>query len=148
MFSRRSGFGERLRNCGDGTPACARSPARPVNPADNPLGLCEEHLTAHRKRCNIPEPVECPACNPICVMVAGRYVVIPGAMCFACNATNGGTVASEQHRREAAAEMRARMLLLWRAGDRGPEWVALMARCPPQMREAFEARLAKVTPAA
>ncbi len=145
MLARRSGFGERLRNCGEGAPACQRAPARPVNPADNPLGLCEEHLSAHRERCGIPAPVECPACHPISVFAHGRYVVVPGAMCFACGLSNGGTVANERHRRDAAASMRARMLTLWSAGDRGPEWVALMVRCPPTMREAFEARIAKAS---
>jgi hypothetical protein len=137
----------RFAECGNGSPPCRYAPA-PGGHVVNPLGLCDTHLREWRAHCKIPEPVECPACNPITVYDRGRHVVIPGAMCFACGTTNGGTVPSEQHRREAAAEMRARMLTLWRAGDRGPEWAALMARCPPQMRAAFEARLVKVTPAA
>jgi hypothetical protein len=137
----RSPHDPRFVECGDGEPRCQRAPDR--DSGDNPLGLCADHLSAHRKRCKIPEPVKCPACNPICVMVDGRYVVIPGAMCFACGLSNGGTVADAEHRAVAAAKMRARMLLLWGAGDRGPEWAALMARCPVHIREAFERRLTK-----
>ncbi len=139
----RSENDSRDRECGNGSPPCHYAPAH--DSGDNPLGLCEEHLTVHRARCGIPEPERCSACHPISVYAHGRYVVIPGVMCFACNRTNGGTVPSEEHRRDAAYQMRLRMLLLWRAGDRGPEWVALMARCPAHMRAAFEARLAKVT---
>lgn len=144
MVAMRAAFGGQLRNCGDGSPACQRAPAR--DSGDNPLGLCDEHLTAHRARCGIPEPARCPACNPITVWVGGRYVVVVGAMCFACDRTNGGTVPSAQHRHDAAREMRARLLDLWREGERGPEWAALLARCPERMREAFERRMAAVTP--
>jgi hypothetical protein len=139
----RSPHDPRFVECGDGEPRCQRAPDR--DSGDNPLGLCADHLSAHRKRCKIPEPVKCPACNPISVYAHGRYVVIPGVMCFACNRTNGGTIPSEEHGRYAAYQMRARMLILWSAGDRGPEWVALMARCPAHMREAFERRIARVS---
>lgn len=128
----------RDRECGNGSPACHYAPAH----GDNPLGLCVGHLAEHRARCGIPAPAECPACNPIAVYAVGRYVTIVGAMCFSCNRTNGGTVPSEEHRTDAAREMRARLLTLWREGDRGPEWAALLARCPAPMREAFERRLA------
>jgi hypothetical protein len=133
----------RFAECGNGSPPCRYAPA-PGGHVVNPLGLCDGHLSEWRARCGIPEPACCPACNPIAVFDHGRWEVIPGAMCFTCGTTNGGTVPSEQHKREAAAEMRARMLILWRTGDRGPEWVALMARCPAPIRAAFEARLAKV----
>ena len=133
----------RDRECGDGTPPCHYAPSHDV---DNPLGLCDAHLAAHRARCGIPEPARCPACNPITVWVGGRYLVVVGAMCFACDRTNGGTVPSAQHRHDAAREMRARLLALWRDGDRSPEWEALLARCPAPMREAFERRLAAVAP--
>jgi hypothetical protein len=139
----RSENDSRDRECGTGSPPCHYAPAH--DSGDNPLGLCDEHLREHRARCGIPEPERCPACNPITVYAHGRHVVVPGAMCFTCDRTNGGTVPSSQHRYEAAAEMRARLLFLWGAGDRGPEWTALMARCPPQMRDAFERRIAKIS---
>lgn len=132
----------RFAECRNGSPPCRYAPA----PGDNPLRLCDGHLREHRALCGIPEPPECPACNPISVFAHGRYVVVPGAMCFACDRTNGGTVPSAQHRHDAAREMRARLLVLWREGDRGPEWAALLARCPAPMRAAFHRRL-QVTPA-
>lgn len=140
----RSENDSRDRECGNGSPPCHYAPAR--DSGDNPLGLCDTHLSAHRKFCGIPEPARCPACNPLSVWAHSRYVTLPGAMCFACGMSNGGTVASAQHRHEAAASMRARLLVLWREGERGPEWAALLARCPAPMREAFEKRLAAVTP--
>ncbi len=138
----RSPHDPRWAECGNGDPRCHLAPA----PGDNPLRLCDGHLREHRARCGIPEPAECPACNPCAVYAHGRYVTIVGVMCFTCNRTNGGTIPSEGHRRAAAYEMRSRMLTLWREGDRGPEWAALLARCPAHIREAFERRLAAVTP--
>jgi hypothetical protein len=132
----------RFAECGNGSPPCHYAPA----PGPNPLGLCDAHLEEHNARCGIVAPPLCPACDPISVFDHGRWVAVVGAMCFTCNRTNGGTTPSEQHRREAAASMRARLLTLWREGDRGPEWAALLARCPERMREAFERRLEKVTP--
>ncbi len=134
----------RSRECGDGAPPCPRAPAHDPN---NPLSLCPEHLAAHRARLGLAAPVECPACNPIAVMVRGVYVTVPGAMCFACGLANGGTVANEQHRRNARAKMIARLAVLLGEGDSGPEWVALLARCPADVRERAERRLrATVSP--
>ena len=133
----------RSRNCDDGTPPCKAAPSYDL---DNPLGLCSDHLAKHRKRLGLPAPPECPACNPIAVMVAGRYVTIVGAMCFSCGLTNGGTAPSPRHAVEARRDMRARLLVLCAAGDRGAEWGALLARCPGDIRTAFLRRLAAVTP--
>jgi len=133
----------RSRECGTGAPACRYAPAD----GDNPLGLCIDHLAESRRACGIPDPVLCPACNPISVFAHGRYVTVPGAMCFACNATNGGTVPSAEHRADARRDMHARMLVLWREGDRGPEWVALLARCPEDLRERVHAAIAKANAA-
>ncbi len=128
----------RTRECGEGTPPCPRAWAD----EPNPLHLCEEHLSAHRARCGIPEPAICPACDPICVLVPalGRFIPIAGAMCFACGAATGGTVATHVHRMEARAAMIARIGGMLAAGDRGPEWVATLARCPADVRERAEAR--------
>lgn len=135
----------RSRECSNGSPRCTLAPA----PAEgNPLGLCSDHLTEYRKRCGIPEPVQCPACNPCAVWDHSQWVTICGAMCFACGLTNGGTVASASHRFEARGKMIARIAALLAAGDRGAEWVALLARCPADVRERAERRIAEVAPSA
>lgn len=133
----------RSRECSNGDPPCQYAPSPD---ADNPLGLCDGHLSEHRARCGIVEPEPCPACNPVGVLVDGRLTFLVGAMCFTCDRTTGGTVPSAQHRHEARRDMRARLLALFRTGDRGAEWAALLARCPAEMREAFARRLT-VTPA-
>ena len=128
----------RFAECRNGKPPCRLAPA----PAPNPLGLCDGHLEAYRVRCGVPTPPPCPACHPLAVMVNGTPVYPVGGMCFACGLTTTNAPASERHQAQARAEMRSRLLALWRAGDRGPEWMALLARCPAEMREAFERRLA------
>ncbi len=84
------------------------------------------------------------------MLVGGRFVFPVGAMCFACGIARGGTVATPVHRMEARAGMRVRLLALFKAGDRGAEWVALLARCPADIRAAFlrriEALAEKATP--
>ena len=135
---RGSGQDSRTRECSNGDPPCAYA----VAPGVNPLGLCDGHLEAHNARCGIVAPAVCSACDPLLVTIAGQLRPVVGAMCFACGVATGGTVASPSHRHEARGKMRARMLVLSRAGDRGPEWAALLARCPEEIRAAFERRLA------
>ncbi len=135
----------RTRECSNGSPRCEYA----VAPGDNPLGLCDLHLEEHRARVGLPAPAVCPACGtgPM-VLVGGALRVVPGAMCFACGIANGGTVASPQHRREARGKMIARIaVLLEPDAPRGAEWAALLARCPPDVRERAERRLATVIPA-
>lgn len=88
-------------------------------------------------------PPECPACAGAPGQV---YLHVAGSMCFACGLSPGGTVATESHRRAAREKMRARLILMYDAGERGPEWTALLARCPPDIRAAFGRRLTKVAP--
>lgn len=133
----------RSRECSNGEPSCQYAPA----PGDNPLGLCDGHLSEHRKRCGIPEPALCPACNPVHVIVRGVMVFPVGAMCFACGLTTGGTAPSARHVWEARQKITRRLAELFRAGDRGPEWVALLARCPSDIRERIALALAKSTAA-
>jgi hypothetical protein len=121
----------RSSECKNGSPPCTYAPA----PGDNPLGLCDTHLSEHRVRCGIPEPAQCPACNPVHVIVRGVMVFPVGAMCFACNKTTGGTVPSGENIHRARHLMTRRLAELFRSGDRGPEWVALLARCPADIRE-------------
>lgn len=130
----------RSRECGDGEPSCPRAPALGLNP----LGLCDEHLRAAHARAGVIDPPDCEACTPPLVLMSGRYWPIAGAMCFACGRTTGGTQASEAHRHEARRGMRARLLRLYKTGDRGPEWVALLARCPADIREAFARRVTPI----
>lgn len=91
-----------------------------------------------------PRPLPCAACASILVLVAGRLVPMAGAMCFVCGVATGGVVASEARRVEARVAMRDRLLELCRSGDRGVEWAALLARCPADIREAIERRIAAV----
>ncbi len=133
----------RSRECSNGDPSCQYAPA----PGDNPLGLCDGHLSEHRVRCGIPEPPQCPACNPIAVMAAGRLVFPVGGMCFTCGLTTGGTAPSARHTWDARQKMTRRLAELFRSGDRGPEWGALLARCPADIRERIERALAKSTTA-
>ncbi len=81
------------------------------------------------------------------VLVGPAYLLVAGAMCFLCGVANGGTVASGQHRHEARGKMIARIAALLRAGDRGSEWAALLARCPADVRERAERRIAATMPA-
>lgn len=131
----------RTRECGNGKPACRYAPD---DGPDNPLGLCPGCLAKYRALLGKDAPDACPACEqtPI-VLESGKFWHPAGRMCFACGLATGGTVATEEHRAKAAGEMRGRLLELWREGSRGVEWAALLARCPAQIREAFERRIAK-----
>ncbi len=131
------------RECGNGRPRCRLAPA----PGSNPLGLCVDCLATYNARLTGAAPPECPACTPwVIVRENGKAWHTEGAMCFACGMTSGGTVATEEHRAKARAGMRARMLALYKAGDRSAEWTALFARCPGDIRAAFERRIAAVIP--
>ncbi len=135
----------RSRECSNGDPPCSYA----VAPDPNPLGLCDGCLETYRRDVlGIAAPAVCPACDPPLVLVAGHLVPMAGAMCFACGIANGGTVASPQHRHEARGKMIARIaVLLEPDAPRGAEWSALLARCPPDVRERAERRLATVIPA-
>jgi hypothetical protein len=135
----------RTRECGNGSPACRYAPD---DGPDNPLGLCTGCLATYREHLELPPPVVCATCErtPI-VLESGRLWHPAGAMCFVCGLTTGGTVATPENRAKARASMRARLGALFVAGDRGAEWAALLARCPADIREAIERRLARVAPA-
>lgn len=137
----RSTSDRRTRECGNGKPRCRFAPDSMA--PDNPLGLCADHLRAYRAACGIPEAPACPACTPVVITLEDGRVWHPaGAMCFVCDMTTGGTVATETHRRTARRLMIDRIGALLIAGARGSEWTALLARAPEDVRTRALARVA------
>lgn len=122
--------------CNNGSPPCKMAPA----PGLNPLRLCETCRDAYLVHGTGQVADECQACaSPSGVI----YLHVVGGMCFACGFTPSGILGTERYRALARQKMTRRLADLFRSGDRGPEWVALLARCPGDIRERIGMALAK-----